>query len=73
MKLHSWHTIGWVIITLLFIAWEAIGLANNADQNQPFTYFVRKIVGSYTSPMWFLGLGFLCWLIVHFLFIHNRV
>ena len=70
--MHNWHTIGWVIIVLLFIAWEAIGLANRADANQPFASFVRKIVGTWRSPMWFLALGFLIWLIVHFLFVHDQ-
>jgi hypothetical protein len=72
MKLHNWHSIGWVIIVLLFILWEVIGLANRADAHQPFTFFVRKIVGTWTSPLWFLALGFLLWLIVHFLFVHDH-
>lgn len=71
MKLHNWHTIGWVVIVVLFAAWEFIGLSNNQDERQPFTFFVRKIVGTWTSPLWFLALGFLLWLIVHFLFVHQ--
>ncbi len=72
MKLHNWHTIGWVVIVLLFILWEIIGLANNADPHKPFTYFVRKVAGTWTSPMWYIVAGFLIWLIVHFLFVHER-
>lgn len=72
MSLRNWHTIGWVIIVLLFILWEVIGLANKADANQPFTYFVRKLAGNWTSPVWYLLLGFLLWLIVHFLFIRPK-
>lgn len=70
MRLHNWFALGWVLIVLQFIAWEAWGLANNADDKQPFTYFVRKIVGTWTSPVWYLALGFLVWLIVHFLLVH---
>lgn len=68
MRLHNWHTIGWVAIVLLFILWETIGLANKADANQPFTFFVRKIAGTWTSPMWWLIGAFCLWLIAHFLF-----
>lgn len=71
MKAHNWHSIGWAVIVLLFVLWEIIGLANKADANQPFTYFVRKIAGTWTSPMWFLVAGFLAWLFVHFLFVHK--
>ena len=53
---------------MLFILWEAIGLANHNDANQPFTFFVRRIAGSWTSPTWWLVGGFLLWLLVHFLF-----
>lgn len=71
MRLHAWYTIGWVIIVLEFLVWETIGLVNKADGKQPFTWFVRKLVGTWTSPLWWLVLGFLVWLIVHFLFVHK--
>lgn len=71
MKPFNWHTLGWVIIVVLFIAWEAIGLANRSDPYQPFTFFVRKILGSWTNPVWWLGLGFMLWMLVHFLFVKD--
>lgn len=66
MKWSQWHTIGWVLIVLLFILWEIIGLANRADANQPFTYFVRKLASR--EPLWFLLAGFFAWMVYHFLF-----
>lgn len=72
MKLHVWYTLGWVLIILAFVVWEAIGLANKADELQPFTFFARHILGDWTNPIWWLGLGFILWLGVHFLVVHNR-
>lgn len=72
MKLHNWYTLGWGILVLLFIIWEAIGLYNRSDDLQPFTWFVRRIAGTWTSPMWYIVGGFLIWLIVHFLFVHPK-
>lgn len=69
MKFHNWHTIGWVVIIMLFILWEVIGLANKADANQPFTYFVRKL--AMIEPLWFLFAGFILWMLYHFLFKHE--
>jgi hypothetical protein len=68
--LHSWFAVGWIIIVLEWLTWEVIGITVHHGGIQPFTFYVRKIAGTWTSPMWFLTLGFLVWLIVHFLFIH---
>lgn len=71
MKAHTWNIIIWAVITLQFMAYEAFALLNSTDEHQPFTFYVRHIVGKWTSPVWFLALGFLTWLIVHFLFVHK--
>ena len=71
MKAHTWNIIIWVIIVLQFVAYEAFALLNSTDEHQPFTFYVRHIVGKWTSPVWFLAAGFLLWLIVHFLFVHK--
>ncbi len=71
MKAHTWNIIIWAIIVVQFVAYEAFALLNSTDEHQPFTFYVRHIVGKWTSPVWFLAAGFLLWLIVHFLFVHK--
>lgn len=71
MKTHTWNIIIWGVIVVQFVAYEAFALLNSTDEHQPFTFYVRHIVGRWTSPVWFLALGFLAWLIVHFLFVHK--
>lgn len=75
MKVHNWHTLGWIIwaacTLIFFFIWEWIGLASREDDRQPLTFFIRKFVGDINNPLWWLLLGMLIWMIVHFLFIHN--
>lgn len=72
MRPLGWHAIGWIVIILTWIVWEIIGLYSRTDENQPFTWYVRKVAGHWTSPLWWLVLGFCLWMPVHFLFVHNR-
>lgn len=72
MKMHVWYAWGWVGIILLFIAWEVVGLLNRFDEYHPFTFYVRKVVGTWTSPVWWLAAGFILWMLIHFLFVHSR-
>jgi len=67
-----WHSIGWLVIVIMFVVWEIIGLRSRKDGKRPFTYYVRKVVGDWKNPIWYLGLGFLIWLIVHFLFVRRK-
>ena len=71
VKTHSWNIIIWAIIVVQFIAYEFFALLNSTDTHEPFTFYVRKIVGHWTSPVWFLALGFIVWMAVHFLFVHK--
>jgi hypothetical protein len=71
MRLHNWYALGWVVIVLEFIVWEAWALTNVTDDKQPFTWYVRRIVGTWTSPVWWLALGFILWMGVHFLLVHR--
>lgn len=71
MKNHTINIVIWLVILLQFIAYETFALVNTTDNHEPFTFYVRKIVGTWTSPVWYLGAGFLVWLIVHFLFVHR--
>jgi hypothetical protein len=71
LKLHTLWTIGWGVIILEWLVWEIIALTDHSEETQPFTWYVRKIAGTWTSPMWYLVAGFLVWLIVHFLFVHR--
>lgn len=71
MKNHNINIAIWAFIVVQFIAYEAFSLVNSTDHHEPFTFYVRHIVGRWTSPVWFLAAGFLVWLIVHFLFVHK--
>lgn len=72
MKLHSIMTIAWIFVVIQFAALEAFALYNKHDDAQPFTWYVRKLVGTWTSPLWFTGLAFVLWLGVHFFFVHDH-
>lgn len=61
MRLHTWNIFIWVFIILQFVAYEVFTLARPGDQHEPFTFYVRKIVGSWTSPVWYLAAGFIVW------------
>ena len=75
MRAHNWHTLGWAIgfaaFLVWFVAWEYIGLANRVDDKQPLTYFVRKMVGTANSPVWWMMAAFLLWMFYHFLFVRH--
>ena len=75
-KAHNWHALGWIVwavASLVFFAvWEYIGLVDRADDKHPLTYYIRKMVGTWNNPVWWILLALLCWMIVHFLIIHDR-
>lgn len=76
MKVHNWHTLGWIVWAIASVAffalWEYIGLRDRTDDKQPLTFFIRKIVGTWNNPVWWILLAILAWMIVHFLVIHDR-
>ncbi len=76
MKAHSWHAIGWLVWAVLtigfFALWEAIGLANREDDKQPLTYYIRKLVGTWNNPVWWVVGAIILWMFVHFLIIHGE-
>ena len=75
MKVHNWHTLGWIIwavVTIGFFAlWEVLGMATREDDRQPLTFFIRKMVGTPNNPFWWLLAGLLIWAIYHFLFVRH--
>ena len=71
MKFHSLNMIIWLVIVAQFIAYEVFTLLVIGDDHEPFTYYVRRIAGTWKSPLWYIVAGFLVWLIVHFLFVHK--
>ena len=76
MKVHNWHALGWLVwglgSVLFFAVWEYIALTDKEDSTKPLTYYIRKAVGDINNPLWWLLLGALVWMIVHFLFIHEH-
>jgi hypothetical protein len=61
----------WAFIVIQFVAYEIFALLHVGDEHEPFTFYVRRIVGSWTSPVWYLAAGFIIWMLVHFLFVHK--
>lgn len=44
---------------------------NRADDKQPLTYFIRKMVGTPNNPVWWVLAAVLIWMIYHFNFVHG--
>jgi hypothetical protein len=76
MRAHNWHALGWAVwaaVSLGFFAiWEWIGLANREDDKQPLTFYIRKMVGNWNNPVWWILGGIILWMFVHFLIIHGE-
>lgn len=67
MKFHNANIIIWLVIVAQFVAYEVFTLLIIGDRHEPFTFYVRRIAGSWRSPVWYLLAGFLVWLPIHFL------
>ena len=75
MKIHNYHALGWVIWAFasaaFFAVWEWTALKDRDDLKHPLTYYIRKLVGTWNNPVWWILLAILLWMIVHFLVIHD--
>ncbi len=75
MKVHNWHTLGWLIWAIasagFFVVWEVLGLRDRADDKHPLTYFIRKLVGTPNNPVWWILAAICIWMIYHFNFVHD--
>src|ERR1051325_9169507 len=76
MRAHSWHALGWLIWAIasavFFAVWEYEGLVNRADDKQPLTFYIRKMVATPNTPLWWTLAPILIWMFVHFLIIPPR-
>lgn len=68
----SWKI--WALILGIGIAYEFYSLADDADEDHPLTYYIRRVfaLDNPKGVLYWLFFGFWVWLGVHFFVDRNR-